>query len=224
MVEIRAFRKPDLEDLYRISLATGAGGDDASALYRDPRLVGHVYAAPYAVLSPLTVLVAEDAHGVGGYIVGTPDTCDFEARLETEWWPALRKLYRDPSGEPRAGWSNDQYISYRIHHPSRTACAITEPYPAHLHINLVPRLRGCGVGRRLIERWLGAVQEMGSRGAHLAVGAANHRAIRFYLACGFCELGQPSQPSSAPVWFAISLVPRPDRCSRNDPCDRKAAG
>ena len=58
MVEIRAFRPADLEELYRICLATGAGGDDASALYRDPRLVGHVYAAPYAVLSPLTVFVA----------------------------------------------------------------------------------------------------------------------------------------------------------------------
>src|SRR5262249_371890 len=70
MVEIRAFRPADLEDLYRICLATAGGGDDASARYSDPRLVGHVYAAPYAVLSPFTVFVAEDSHGVGGYIVG----------------------------------------------------------------------------------------------------------------------------------------------------------
>ena len=36
MVEIRAFRPADLDDLYSICLATGAGDDDASALYRDP--------------------------------------------------------------------------------------------------------------------------------------------------------------------------------------------
>jgi ribosomal protein S18 acetylase RimI-like enzyme len=208
MVEIRAFRPADLEDLYRICLATAAAGDDASALYRDPRLVGHVYAAPYALLSPLTVFVAEDSHGVGGYIVGAPDTRDFETRLETEWWPGLRKLYRDPSDEPRAGWSGDQLISYRVHHPSCTARAITGPYPAHLHINLVPHLRGVGVGRRLMDHWLGAVQDMGARGAHLAVGAANRRAIRFYRACGFREMEQPSRASSAPLWFVINLVPK----------------
>ena len=207
MVEIRAFRPADLEDLYRICLATAVGGDDASALYSDPRLVGHVYAAPYAVVSPLTVFVAEDSHGVGGYIVGAPDTRDFESRLEIEWWPGLRKLYRDPSDEPRAGWSADQLMRYRINHPGCTASAITGPYPAHLHINLLPRLRGVGVGRRLMDRWLGAVQDMGARGAHLAVGAANRRAIRFYRACGFLEMEQPSRAPSAPLWFVISLVP-----------------
>jgi ribosomal protein S18 acetylase RimI-like enzyme len=208
VVEIRAFRPADLEDLYRICVATAAGGDDASTRYRDPRLVGHVYAAPYGVLSPLTVYVAEDSHGVGGYIVGAPDTRDFETRLEAEWWPGLRNLYRDPSDEPRAEWSNDQLISYRIHHPSRTASAIVEPYPAHLHINLMPRLRGCGIGRQLMERWLGAVRKVGSRGAHLAVGAANRRAIRFYRACGFREMEQPARAPSAPLWLVIDLVPK----------------
>jgi ribosomal protein S18 acetylase RimI-like enzyme len=211
MVEIRPLRPADLEELYRVCLATGAGGDDAFPLYSDPRLVGHIYAAPYAALSPLTVFVAEDTHGVGGYIVGTADTQDFEVRLEAEWWPGLRKLYRDPSATPRAGWSNDQYMSYRIHHPSRTASAIAELYPAHLHINLMPRLRGSGVGRRLIERWLATVRDMGAQGAHLAVGRGNRRAIRFYRACGFRELQQPSRPPSAAVWFAISLVPKPDQ-------------
>jgi ribosomal protein S18 acetylase RimI-like enzyme len=209
MVEIRAFRPADLEDLYRICLAT-AGGDDGASLYRDPRLVGHVYAAPYAVLSPLTVFVAEDSHGVGGYIVGALDTRDFETRLEAEWWPSLRKLYRDPSDEPRAGWSGDQLMSYRIHHPISTARAITGPYPAHLHINLLPHLRGLGVGRRLMDRWLGAIRDMGSSGAHLAVGAANRRAIRFYRACGFREIEQPSPAPSAAVWFVINLVPVPE--------------
>ena len=65
MAEIRAVRPSDLDDLYRICLATGAGGEDASALYRDPKLLGHVYAAPYAVLSPRSVFVVEDAEGRG---------------------------------------------------------------------------------------------------------------------------------------------------------------
>jgi ribosomal protein S18 acetylase RimI-like enzyme len=207
MAEVRAFRPTDLDDLYRICLATGAGGEDASALYRDPRLVGHVYAAPYAVASPRSVFVVEDTEGVGGYIVGVPDTRAFEAWLEAEWWPELRKLFPEPTEEPRSGWSRDQLMSYKIHHPSRTASEIVEPYPSHLHINLQPRLRGRGVGSWLIARWLGTVRDMGSRGAHLAVGADNRPAIGFYRACGFRELERPSRPASAPVWFAIDLTP-----------------
>ena len=105
MAEIRAVQPSDLDELYRICLATGAGGEDASALYRDPKLLGHVYAAPYAVLSPRSVFVVEDTEGVGGYIVGAPDTREFETRLEAAWWPGLRRLYRDPSGEEHAAWS-----------------------------------------------------------------------------------------------------------------------
>jgi len=208
MVEIRAFRLNDLDELYRICLATAAGGDDASTLYRDPKLVGHVYAGPYAILSPRTVFVVEDAEGVGGYIVGVPDTRDFEARLEAEWWPALRKIHPDPSGIPRIDRSADQIMSWWIHHPHRAPDEIVEPYPSHLHINLLPRLRGRGVGRRLMAQWLGTLRDMGSRGAHLAVGAANRRAIRFYRACGFHELERPSRPAPAPLWFGISPGPR----------------
>jgi ribosomal protein S18 acetylase RimI-like enzyme len=219
MTEIRAVQSSDLDDLYRICLATGAGGADACALYRDPRLLGHIYAAPYAVLSPRSVFVVEDTLGVGGYIVGAPDTHEFETRLEAEWWPGLRTLYNDPAGEPRAGWSRDQLMTYKIHHPGHTSNEIVECYPSHLHINLLPHLRGAGVGRQLMERWLVTVWEMGSRGAHLAVGAANRRAIRFYRACGFHELERRSRLALAPVWFGIDLTP-----SAGSSCTWRAAG
>jgi ribosomal protein S18 acetylase RimI-like enzyme len=219
MAEIRAVRPGDLDALYRICLATGASGEDASPLYQDPKLLGHVYAAPYAVFSPQSVFVVEDADGVNGYIVGAPDTRDFETRLEAEWWPGLRRLYNDPAGEPRGDWSREQLMRYKIHHPDRTAPEIVDPYPSHLHINLLPHLRGTGIGRQLMERWLASVRDMGSRGAHLAVGAANRRAIRFYRACGFHELERRSQPALAPVWFGINLIP-----SAGGSCVERTAG
>lgn len=203
MAEIRAVRPDDLDDLYRVCLATAAEG---VAAYRDPKLVGHVYAAPYALLSPESVFVVEDAQRVEGYIVGAPDTRSFEARLEAQWWPGLRELYRDPSGKPRGEWSPDQLMIYRIHHPARTPSQIVEPYPSHLHINLLPHLRGRGFGRSLMDQWLRTVRAMGSCGAHLAVGATNLRAIRFYRSYGFQELQLPSP--SAPIWFGITLAKR----------------
>jgi ribosomal protein S18 acetylase RimI-like enzyme len=165
------------------------------------------------------VFVVEDTNGVGGYIVGAADTHEFEARLEAEWWPALRRLYGDPSDTPRSDWSRDQLISYKIHHPDRTADEIVEPFPSHLHINLLPHLRGGRVGRRLMARWLATVGELGSHGAHLAVGAANRRAIRFYRACGFYELERHSRPASAAIWFAIDL-----RTGAGGSCMRGMAG
>jgi len=76
---LRAYRTDDLDDLYVISLATGLIGGDASALYCDPAMMGHIYAAPYAVLSPSMAFVVEDDVGVAGYIVGATDTRAFDA-------------------------------------------------------------------------------------------------------------------------------------------------
>ena len=82
MAHIRAFRPDDLDSLYRICLATGDAGADAAHLYRDPELVGHVYAGGYAALSPQTAFVAEDGEGVAGYIIGPADTRAFDAKMD----------------------------------------------------------------------------------------------------------------------------------------------
>ena len=100
---IRPYRPSDLDELYRICLLTGDAGQDATPLYQDLRLLGHIFAAPYGVLEPSLAFVAEDAAGVGGYIVGALDTQAFEERLESEWWPALRGRYPDPSPGGRPG-------------------------------------------------------------------------------------------------------------------------
>jgi ribosomal protein S18 acetylase RimI-like enzyme len=205
MFKIRPCAPEDLDDLYHISLMTGASGQDATALYRDPKLVGHIYSAPYAIFSPECAFVAEDDDGVGGYIVGALETPAFEAVLEERWWPSLRPLYPDPSGTPFESWSADQLRSWQIHHPRLTPKRVAEPFPSHLHINLLPRLQGQGIGRQLIERWLAIARGLGSSGVHLGVNPDNRAAMRFYRAGGWREpvLEKP-RPKSV-VWFAMTL-------------------
>lgn len=198
--EIRPYRPADLDDLYRICLLTGDSGADASAIYRDPRLLGHVHAAPYGVLSPETAFVVEDQQGVAGYILGALDTRAFEARLEAEWWPALRPRYLDPSGTSHRDWTADQRYAYLIHHPFPAPRRVVEPFASHLHIDLLPRLQGQGLGRRLMDLWLRMADGRGSRGVHLGVSIANARAIRFYLSYGLDRLDLPV-PNGPPALF-----------------------
>jgi ribosomal protein S18 acetylase RimI-like enzyme len=165
--------------------------------------VGHVFAAPYAIFAPQCCFVAEDSDGVVGYIVGASDTKAFENRLEAEWWPPLRHAYPAPPAHPPE-WTYDLTMMRLIHRHFRMPSGITESYPSHLHINLLPRLQGQGVGRQLIDRWLERMRELGSRGAHLAVGTANQRAVRFYRDYGFSELERTGRDASV-VWFGVEL-------------------
>jgi ribosomal protein S18 acetylase RimI-like enzyme len=187
-VIIRGYRPGDLPDLYRICLQTGDDGRDATALYRDPDLLGHVFAGPYGRLEPSLAFVAEDQSGVAGYCLGALDTVVYEQRLEQDWWPELRRRYREPDPAARERWTPDEEIAYHIHHPWRTDDELAADFPSHLHIDLLPRLQGGGHGRRLIEGLLAALRERGSRGVHFHVTATNQRALGFYRHLGFTEL------------------------------------
>ncbi|HXL19316.1 MAG TPA: hypothetical protein VN961_17510, partial [Streptosporangiaceae bacterium] len=163
-------------DLYRICLQTADNGQDATSLFGDPKLPGYVYVAPYVTLEPSLAFVAEDRSGLGGYIVGALDTRAFEQRLERDWWPALRARYAEPSPDQADDLSRpEQYAIHDLHHPSSTADDLARCFPSHMHINLIPRLQGRGIGRRLIETITSSLRNHGSPGLHLLVGFSNKR-------------------------------------------------
>ncbi|HEY1914757.1 MAG TPA: GNAT family N-acetyltransferase [Streptosporangiaceae bacterium] len=202
MPNIRPYRSADLDDLYRICLLTADSGEDATSLYSDPRLPGHVFAAPYGVLEPSLAFIAEDDHGeAAGYIVGARDSQDFERRMERDWWPALRGRYPLPqAGLPQEDWTREQLAAQAIERRWTTPDELNARYPSHLHINLLPPLQGHGVGRRLIETLTTALREQGSPGLHLHVNPGNQRAAAFYGHVGFTEL-----PSEGPRLFVMDL-------------------
>jgi GNAT superfamily N-acetyltransferase len=198
---IRPFEERDLDDLFAISLATGLAGADASALYDDPRMMGHIYAAPYARLDPGLALVVEDDKGVAGYVVGTIDTAAWETRLESEWWPPLRRQYADPTGTPAGSWTADQRRAFMIHHPTGTPPVVARNYLAHLHLNLSARLQGRGVGPRLFDAWLALARDRGAQAMHVAVNRANARGLRFWARQAFKELSLYGLPEGRTVWM-----------------------
>ena len=182
---IRPFAPPDLPALYRICLLTGDSGNDATALYRDPELLGHYYAAPYAVLEPDLCFVLTVGGEPCGYVLGTCDTEGFNARAEREWFPALRAQLPRPPEDDLAADAN----LLRLIHAGYSQHPDLREYPAHLHIDLLPLAQRKGWGRKLIGRFLEALRERGAPAVHLGVSERNTRAIAFYERVGFRLIG-----------------------------------
>ena len=201
LARIRPYRPADIDALYQICLLTGDRGEDATAHHRDPRLIGHCFAAPYGLFEPSLAFVAEDTAGVAGYVIGALDSQAFEKRLESYWWPQLRARYPEPPpGLSPEQWTPDQRLAHFIHHPGRTSDELAARYPSHLHIDLLPRLQARGYGRQLIQTLTAALRDQGSRGVHLHVTPGNQRAVSFYQHIGFAEL-----PATGTHLFAMDL-------------------
>jgi len=197
MVTLRPVLPADIDALYEICLLTGDAGADASALYTNPRLLGQIYAAPYAALEPAHTLVAEDAEGVAGYLVGTHDTAAFAARLERDWWPGLRQRYADTEGMSAA----DRDCIAAIMRPEPPPADLAAPYPAHIHMNLLPRLRGQGIGTALLRQWLDEARRAGVPGVHLGASTRNTGGVAFWTRSGFI----PQRNIGTATWFGMAL-------------------
>jgi ribosomal protein S18 acetylase RimI-like enzyme len=183
--EIRRYRPVDEQALYDICLRTGDHGEDATGLFADPLLLGHVYVGPYIALAPELAFVAVDEGGVAGYVLGVTDTRPFEKACQREWWPALRASYPREAFPPE---SPDGRVVRLLHEPPEADEDVVERYPAHLHIDLLPRLQGRGYGRRLLETLFDALRAAGAAGVHLGVSRRNERAMAFYAHLGFTEV------------------------------------
>ncbi|MFC5832590.1 GNAT family N-acetyltransferase [Nonomuraea insulae] len=187
-VTIRPYQPFDLPGIYRVCLATGDSGRDAGPLHANPDLLGHVWAGPYPVADPGLTFVAADALGVAGYVLATADTVAFEAWRQEHWWPVLREQYpAELATDPGDGMIDWLSVAH-LHRAAPPAEELYERYPAHLHIDLLPRAQGRGLGRALIGALFGALRARGVPGLHLGVGSGNPGAHAFYLRMGFTEL------------------------------------
>lgn len=206
MHTFREFRQEDLSAIYAISVKTGDNGRDASALYDDPKLMGHIYSAPYVLLEPDLAIVVEHKDQVVGYVVGTRDTQSWETRLERQWWPALRNQYEAPNPADHDNWTIDQMRIDRMHSPRLIDREISERYPAHLHMNLLPSIQGRGIGTALLHKWLSIVIKDGDRGVHVGANPKNTDGIAFWQRSGFETIKTGPKKTPQTGWLGRSLM------------------
>lgn len=186
---IRSYRPEDEAAAYEICLRTGDAGADATGQYQDPTLLGLVYVGPYLRFTPEHALMLDGGEaGVVGYALGVPDTVAFEQWCAAHWWPALQARIPDPAPVPPQRRTPDQRIAHIIHHPPRTPVEITDRFPAHLHVDLLPVAQGQGWGGKLLYALFERLAGAGAPGVHLDVAVSNHRAIGFYRRLGFADL------------------------------------
>lgn len=183
MLTVRPATPADRPAVEAICIATGDNGRDARGLQAHPELLAHLWATPHLIADPTLATIVNDPHGPAGYLVATASTLDFERWCEQHWWPALRQRY------PRQdAWGDrDRELVELVHEPEVTPASLAATYPAHLHINLMPRVQGGGLGRVLIERLVTQLRERGVPGVHLGVARSNANAIGFYEHLGFAR-------------------------------------
>jgi len=191
---IRPFRLGDEPDAYAVCLQTGDAGKDASHLYQDPQALGNRWVGPYLKLQSELAFVLLDSQGVCGYSLGCLDTVDFFKRYCSEWLPTLQSKLADPCLSRRSksmqssescvsvpsALNADEIIYEDFHHPHLHFPKTFEPFPSHLHIDIVERAQGRGLGTQLISTVLAELKRRGSKGVHLEMHSENSRAFQFY--------------------------------------------
>lgn len=185
--KIRNYKSSDLDKLYEICLKTGDSGKDASMIYKDPFLLGHYYAAPYAVIHPeLNFILTKNEIPIG-YVLGTDNSELYYHKCEELWFPKLRDKYLLPEHNNDSPDSKIIKLIYNGILPKLPKIMLDE-YPAHLHIDILPEGQGQGMGKKLIFTFIDKLKELNVPALHLEVGKRNKDAIKFYEKIGFKQI------------------------------------
>lgn len=182
---IRHYQASDRSALFEISADTACFGDPVEAFLEDRRLYNDAFARYYIEYETAWVWVAEAPQGLSGFLLGCADTSSQNRRwrryiLRRVLLDALRGRYK--LGARTTGFAVGMLVGmFR-----REAVQVNlSAYPAHLQIDVKQGFRGEGVGRRLIEAYLGQLRELNVPGVHLETTSHNAVACHLYEKVGF---------------------------------------
>ena len=187
---IRSYKSADTSAVYEICLKTGNSGQDATHLFSDPLVLGHIYVGPYMEFEPQSVFILEDDQGPCGYIMGVLDSQTYYQWMHSEWLPKIRVNYKKPTGNPDT-WDETAKITDLLFHP--VSQRLLPDYPAHLHIDLLLRAQGKGQGKLMMDRFIDYLRYNKIPGLHLDLSSSNDRAFNFYRKYGMEELDRDKE-------------------------------
>lgn len=185
---LRPCYESDRAYLYDLCLRTSRPASEATNLRENSAVVGDRWIGPYLSLPSCLAYVLEDNQGVCGYVLAAIDSRAFYRDLQSLYLPSIASKYTEPSG-PRASWRLHDFLQHELLHPTfYIDDDLMSRYPAHLHIDLLPRAQNQGNGRRLVNLVLRNLQACGAAGVHLETHEDNGPLQRFYEKLGFTRL------------------------------------
>jgi len=204
---VRPYTQADRGSVHRIAADTAFFGDPVETFLDDRRAFCDAFPTYYTDLEPEHAWVACAEGEVVGFLLGCVDT-DQQRSWFRKALPGM--LGRAVRGAYRIGKRTLHYTAQIAQTALRGEFTHVDlaSYPAHLHINLEACSRGLGLGRRLIETYLGQLRQLGVPGVHLETTSQNQAACHLYQKAGFKLLD--ARPTR--LWRQYVPVPVENRC------------
>ena len=190
-VVLRPYEPADRAEVRRICFDTGYMGEPEWQ-WRDRESFADLYTAYYTDAEPQSAIVAERAGVVEGYLLGCLDSgrawseASTFVRLLRHRWIAVRPSTARFVWRSFADVARDRLRGRPLPEPVRD-----DRWPAHLHIDLLPGIRGRGVGAAMLRIWLARLEDAGVAGCHVQTLAENTRAVAAFESVGFERRGDP---------------------------------
>ena len=186
---IRTFTEDDRAELLDLFGHVGAGAPSTS-LWGHAESEAAIYLKPYMDLEPESLFVAVVDGTIVGYLTGCLDSSAFPAESQRiDQAITQYHLLRRPATVRFFLRAMLDVVGARVRRRP-TAGELDDPrWPAHLHVNVMPQVRGHGVAAALMSRWFDRLTDAGSPGCHLQTLVENPRAVRFFERCGFTKHG-----------------------------------
>ncbi len=187
---IRHYQPADQPDVCAIAADTAFFGEPVEAFLEDRRLFSDAFARYYIGYESTLLWVAEQQGELVGFLFGCANTT-----VQSRRWRkhiigkvvvnALAGRYK--LGRRTASFAWGMLAGEVRGEEARVDLNI---YPAHLQIDVRERQRGEGVGRQLIEAYLGQLRQLNIEGVHLTTTSHNEAACHLYEKVGFSLLDE----------------------------------
>ena len=203
MTYIRDYQSGDRKDVINICWRTGYMGESAAGRFDDPYLFGLLFCLYYTDYEPENCFVAVDekTEQVVGYILSS-----FDSKMQEEQFRkymirkiALRAFLYTLWRHPRTFkvfWHFKKNLDNEPEIPNRES--LLAPYPAHLHIDIIPEYHSQGIGTQLMETLENHFIDYNVKGVHLGTSERNIKAVHFYRKLNFSLIYEG--PSGYGMW------------------------
>ena len=204
MWTIRRYQPSDRSAVRQLTGDTAHFGDPVERFFDARELFLDAFTSYYTDVAYNYLWVAHDDNTLIGYIMGCPDTYDYQvwyrAHIRRVAWRAATLRYRGVFTRKSLGFLR-RYLRWRVPYVDLA------PYPAHLHINTRADWRGQGVGTALMKTYLDQLHNENIPGMHLETTSENKIAVSWYERLGFQLLQSvPTNVYQHSVGHAVDLL------------------